>query len=422
MIDLGSNRFSGASRSKTRVTGVLLLVFVFGVLQADLKVAISSYVHWLLAIPLLLSILLVNLRMKWRVNVPFHFILLVLPTTMIFNFLVTNGRWYDVGQSAKVLVIFLSALIIYNLVGSSDFLRTALIASTIVNALLLIFAVLFALPTAEVMTSDGRWGNVLNYPGSLAKVGILTLGYSLYGLIAIQRDRLKYVCLTLLSAFIIFMDGSRTAFLGSLISLCFIGLIILIEYVRKSSFASLGRLIRIGLMLAVLTALFYSFGGGIAERTIDFLKNVFSNDASDGLQRSDSTRYVMLQAVFYAIAQHPIFGTGMGSTVAGVVGAEGMTIHLSYLQLWADAGLFPFLSFVAICLFGISIAVTAIYRAMSIENDRERAFIYGMAAVIVYFIFNGFFHPFSTEWSEWIIFIAPMCVLLNFIQGERVSR
>lgn len=401
------------SIDKFSLSGYVLFLAIFLFLQADLKVSISSYIHWFVAFITIAVLVILGTKITWKMNVPFQILLTLVPFGMLLNFLLARGSWYDVGQAVKILLIFSSVIVFYNFFNKYVFIKNALVVSLFVNVMFLLLAIIFNLPTAKIMTGDGRWGTIFNFPGSLAKVGILTLIYGLYGLLASKNGRLYYLLVFSCSLSIIILDGSRTALLGSALCIILMLAILIIEYYGKQKYKSLKRTSVFLIMVLLSGAIFYNTGDRSSERTIQFVSNIFSGDTQNGLKESDATRYSMLKTGMQAIAEHPYIGTGMGTTVAQISSGDLITVHLSYLQLWGDAGILAFVFYVVLCLYGLYVAFLGVHNGKRIIDPDKRGFMYSMSIAIIYYIFSGFFHPFSTEWSEWIIFIMAVGVIIR---------
>lgn len=401
------------SIDKFSLSGNILFLAIFLFLQADLKVSINPYIHWFVAFITIAVLVLLGTKSIWKMNVPFQVLLTLVPFGMLLNFFLIRGSWYDIGQAVKILLIFSSVIVFYNFFNRYIYIKNALVVSLFVNVMFLLLAIILNFPTAKIMTGDGRWGTIFNFPGSLAKVGMLTLIYGLYGLIASKNRRLYYLLVLSCSLITIIMDGSRTALLGSALCVVLMFAILIMEYYGKQKHKSLKRTSLFLATIFLSGVIFYNIGGSVSERTIQFVSNIFSGDTQNGLKESDATRYSMLKTGMQAIAEHPYIGTGMGTTVAQISSGDLITVHLSYLQLWGDAGIIAFAFYVILCLYGLYTAFLGVYNGKKIIELDKRAFIYSMSVAVAYYIFNGFFHPFSTEWSEWIIFIMAVGVIIR---------
>ena len=88
----------------------------------------------------------------------------------------------------------------------------ALETATWLNAICLGSLLLYPGPLASLM-APGRWGTVLNAPGSLWRLGAATLVYGAYRIVAASQFPLRGFALCAASILLIYADGSRTAML-----------------------------------------------------------------------------------------------------------------------------------------------------------------------------------------------------------------
>lgn len=269
-----------------------------------------------------------------------------------------------------------------------------------INFALMLTGILLGGPAAS-LKSPGRWGTVLNYPGALWRLGITCWMFALY--LCIRRFSIWSFSLLLVSTSLVYLDGARTALL-------------LLAVGGGYVIASLGlrgrrpvKIILIGLSVVVLfvtisEGMFSQQDGAIAR----MVKTVSSVAASggDGFGAADIARFTMLQDVITAIHNHPVLGTGIGSTTTNTM-AGPMVIHISYLQIWADCGVAGFIGYVWLVWGWLPFLPEAINRIRHLADARERAIYYNALFLLVVFGLTGLFHPLSTEWAQWIPFIVP---------------
>lgn len=144
---------------------------------------------------------------------------------------------------------------------------------------------------------------------------------------------------------------------------------------------------------------------------------IFTGEAHnrDGLKAFDTTRYDMLQRALDLIHEHPILGNGCQSAAitTELEGSERMVVHNAYLQLWADYGLLGLATFLVIVLGWITEAPARLRRIVAVRDLPQRARYYNALFILLWFGTSLMFHPFSSEWSEWILFLVPTCLLAN---------
>jgi O-antigen ligase len=257
--------------------------------------------------------------------------------------------------------------------------------------------------------APGRFGTILNTPGSLWRVGVLALAGSVLRFSS-GRAKPRDLPLLLGSLVLLLLDGSRTAF----VILFSGGVALVIALVRRSvSRAGGGRPLAIVVgvaclapMLLVLSAgsgLFFESGEvGLVRRGLTVVQAIVTRN-SDDIDRLDSVRSQMNRDVIAAIADHPVLGNGMGTTRSGATSGL-VVIHNAYLQMWADVGLLGFLSFSALTLGSIPI-LCARYRLRAGADPERRVLFYNGMFLLACWGGAALLHPISTELSEWIMFI-----------------
>lgn len=391
------------------ISGIVTLavsLWLFLLLQADLKITVSPYVHWMATGLLLPVYLLTGLKLKRRVNLLALILLMGVPVGMFVNFVILPGILYDVLLSFKVLLIFAGFIVLYACADQPRLFIRSYVASLAVNLLLLGMGVAGFTLAAGLMTADGRWGTFLNYPGSLTKVGIVVIVYSLYGLLRVQGRRWWHAIVGVGALVVIVSDGSRTAALAVPFAIVFVGGILLNEAGLLRSRRA--RKAFVGLSLTVIAAIVAFVASGRVEgaRVYQSILAVLQGGLSErGLGSADASRFQMLLDGWTAVQRHPFIGSGMGTTTSPTpIGP--MTVHNTYLQLWGDAGLLAFVALVSLFLTGMIVAAIVTFQVAGRMRLNERPFVYSQAFVLFYFPFNALFHPFSTEWSEWVIFLS----------------
>ena len=88
--------------------------------------------------------------------------------------------------------------------------------------------------------------------------------------------------------------------------------------------------------------------------------------------------------------------------------AGPMSVHMTYLQIWADLGIFGLLAYLWVTCGWAPQLRRAFLAVRSIGSAEERAIYYNAVFILMFFVFSGFFHPVSTEWSEWIAFAIAL--------------
>jgi hypothetical protein len=433
---------------------VLVWVWTVAVLSADLKVSIYPHIHWLATVMLLVPVFLVMRRRDpgiTNIKAPIVPSVLLVIAVIISSFNSLHF-FYGLVQSGKLIAILIwaySFFIIWPKYAHIAF--KGFIAAAYLNAVLLIFGI-FLLPSAAHQMAIGRWGTILNYPGSLDKVGLLIFTYAAYMVIAAKPFSFKHDLLLCFSSLIIYFDGSRT---GSLALLGGILFTLFICFLKCKTWDVLKHTLQRVAYLFISLAVFWAiilFSIQIINHTNTSLTQIPGQEqksptsveekfiqppqgfdrinetvadttneevgttneevgtTKDGifqkLAARDPARFKMLQDGLAAVMAHPVFGTGIGSTKSET-NVGPMVIHNTYLQVWADLGLLGLIAFIILVLGWIPFLPEAYRRIQELPNPENRAVYYTAIFMLCYFAYNGLFHPLSTEWSEWVTFIIP---------------
>jgi O-antigen ligase len=120
--------------------------------------------------------------------------------------------------------------------------------------------------------------------------------------------------------------------------------------------------------------------------------------------------------VTQAIRNHPFFGSGVGSTVSiGLAGPQD--IHMTYLQIWANQGIWGILSYMWLTLGWLLWIPDVVRRIRQVGDDRARALYYNAVVRLFVFCIGACTFPFAYEWSDWIPFIVPYALLWYLLQS-----
>jgi O-antigen ligase len=327
----------------------------------------------------------------------------------------TANAVYSLAEAAKLAVILLGATAIF--VGRARLAHHAFrgfIIAVAINFILLIGGYL-GFGTAEEMAAN-RWGTFLSWPGSLSRVAGSVWVYAAY--LVVKRRSPAALALLAASTFLVYVDGSRTVLLLLLLGALFVVVALAVEA---------GQLRR-GLLRAALVAaigcgavfLVINYSGVLSgDTTVEdqgaigrfrLLINTFEATGVENLGSADVVRYQMLQDVLDAIRAHPIFGTGIETTVTETkIGPMGT--HMTYLQVWADLGLLGFLSYIWLVWGWLPWVPRVLRRVRGLPDPVERAVYYNALYVLLFYAVAGFFNPLSTEWSEWVLFIVAYALV-----------
>jgi hypothetical protein len=245
---------------------------------------------------------------------------------------------------------------------------------------------------------------LLNLPGSLSRVGLLSFVFSLY-LIA-RRTRLAWALpVFVASAGLVLLDGSRTSTALALLGIVYVVVALMLEDGWRSSL-SVGLA---GLCLALLgLGAAYLMDEDILLSALVRLSSL--GDEGVSLAAIDPDRYYMNQVSWQQIGASWFVGSGLHSILVPVNGVL-TTIHNTYLQLWAEVGLVALLGFVVVAFAWLPSLPTTLRVVLHIRSIPDRAIAHNALFFAFCFPIASMFHPVSTEWSEWLPLLVAYTVL-----------
>jgi O-antigen ligase len=129
----------------------------------------------------------------------------------------------------------------------------------------------------------------------------------------------------------------------------------------------------------------------------------------------------MLQTAINAIDDHPLLGTGINTTTTDT-SIGPMVVHNTYLQVWADLGMIGLLSYLWIVSGWIFWFPRVLSKIRTLTNIKEQALYYNAIFILCFFAISGLFHPLSTEWSEWIVYIVPYALFWEILRSKQNVR
>ena len=411
--------------SAGRLATIVVYLWVLLLTSSDIKNITALYVHWWALVPLLVCLFPTLLRAKWRID------LSILFSGLFFTAAVMIAGWedpkYAAEQAGKLAVICIGSFLLFQqFPGLARTGFTAIRHSVYLNTALLASMAIFPGFAAWQM-APGRWGTVLNTPGSLWRVGIITLVYGAY-LVYVERPfSFRGFLLFGCSCFLIYADGSRTAMFLIPLSVVYLALVLLRETRNHMDTLRLAALVILGVFAAGLMLDARSRMFGTYSDTADALTRItqfsdeFSSEGAYGLAYSDPVRYEMVRLTLEQIKSQPFFGKGIGSTRINTP-AGPMVVHMSYLQLWADLGIFGLLSFLWVTCGWTPRLRRAFNAVRNYSSPRERALYYNAVFVLIFFVFSGCFHPVSTEWPEWIAFAVALGFFTELVAPKQSGQ
>lgn len=393
---------------------VKIIFFLWGIItiSADLKVVIYPYIHWIAFFIMIFPIIVYKLLTKKIVlNIPYYCIACFFLITIICNGWVSSNP-ETMFQYFKLFFIFLTTLFFLSEYRYSLYVWKGFVFAVILNFVLLLLGVYFNFNTAYLLTGEGRWGTLLNYPGSLVKVGLVSLLFFSFTAILLKGwNKIIAITFIIMSIFIIIYDGSRTGLLLCAVLFLILSISLLFEkkyigYFQVKLFFTL-NIILLGTIILIPKILLFS-----TSRLGQLFTNLNAKGFIDGLRSSDPTRFEMLIAAMENIEKHPIIGNGFFDTTY-LVDGKPMVVHNTYLQIWGDFGILSIISYIALTFFWLFLIPKRTRFVVKQENIKYKALYYNSIFLLIYFNINGLFHPISTEFSEWVLFIIPFSIVYN---------
>ena len=360
--------------------GALVWCWSMTVIAADIKLSNEIYVHWVATALLFAFGFPVLLYAKCSLRSPLYFASAGMVIATLAATLNSPDLVYGLEQALKLGVILIGGLLLF----SSDpyyahVAFRAFIASVYLNSALVLLG-FFGWDKAASQMSPGRWGTVLNFPGSLWRCGILVLGYAMMESIESRGRRGRSVLLLGLSLGLIMADGSRTGLLLVPFALVYCGYVLLC----RRSITAVPKAIVTLLVVATAGGAWMLLGGDIATREeygesgFTRIERLFTNYSRGGLsggRDSDEARVAMLMDSLDAIALHPLLGGGIGTTRSETEGGP-IVVHMSYLQIWSDLGILGFVSYLGLSCGWLLLARRALKRIRELGSSTDRALYY----------------------------------------------
>lgn len=316
---------------------------------------------------------------------------------------------YDLAQGAKLAVVVgVGASLLVSQPRYSRVAFGALVAALSLNCVLLLCGLLGATSVAWEM-APGRWGTMLNPPGTLGRLGVAAWLYS--GYVAVIARRWWGWGLLIMCWGLVFMDASRAQFmLAAGIGVLLVGL----AWVESGG----GRVRRVALAAVVLTATTISFL--IGERP-EIAAAMRSGTPDLSSLTFDLGRGEALLAGLQAIRAHPFLGTGIGTTRVQTLTGP-VVVHNAFLQVWADIGILGFMAYTWLMLSWLFWSARAWVGVRLRASASDRALGYSSWAMLVAAAVGSLFVPLSTEWAEWILFLFPLGLFWEAVRFGTMQR
>jgi O-antigen ligase len=388
-------------------------------LATDIKGTVP-YIHWIAAFVALLLITPYLLRTRSRVRFPSHTAIWLLVAAACIPVFYGAPALYSLAEAAKLAIILAGGLLLFATHGRlAHYGFKAFIFVVLLNVVFL-FGGFLGLPSAVPMAAAGRWGTVLSFPGELWRVGITVWVFAAYRLA--KRRSVVSLLLFFASNLLVYADGARTG----LLLVAAGGLYLVFVFIREwegSMKALAFTLITVVALGIGIAALVFHSADSVPEGAVTRLTQfggALDGAGVQGLEVADAQRFLMLQTVLTAIQKHPVFGTGiLTTTVPSIVGPQ--PIHMTYLEVWADMGLLGLAAYVCVVWGWVVWLPRAFRHTRALSDPTQRALYYNAIFLLIVYGLTGFFHPLSTEWSEWIVFIIPYALVWE-VSRFRIAR
>ena len=369
--------------------------------------------------------------------------LLVLIYGFVYSDLISGSVYLVKFISLSVLFLFFFCLRL-----PSDCFFKVLWFVLLSNLLVLAFAIAtksFEVAGSPFLFQAGsgrRIYTVLNVAGMLWKTGFMVLPGLVY--LYLRSSQIRWLFMSMAAAAIIGLDGSRTGtifvFLFLLVFLPFywrhrqwqfstllrasvLGLVVIggLMFVRPIVDIYLSEEPAIASLDRIYERSFERFAGlidvaeeqGSSLNTTDQVKRGVEQSEITPITGNDKVRMAMITSGFEQVRRSPLFGSGIGATSV-MTTAGPMVVHMTYLQVWGDYGLFGALLFTTLMSFPIwVIGRRASFMRLHNLSLTEGAGLVCAVVIVVSYPLYGLLHPLSNEFSEWAPYLLAFGVILN---------
>lgn len=401
---------------------LIVSLFIILALAADLKVTVFPYIHWILWLLLIFPLIIKGFLKKSVVVSPMFSIASILILIGMISSFFRGADFNNLIQIVKIILILLTIyyFIYYSNIGWEE-INISVNIILILNFLALILGIMGIGSIASLMTSDGRWGTFMAYPGSLVKIGTLGLYLNFLSFMLLKNINIKIISLILsfISLFVIYMDGSRT---GMLVIVLTIFIIYLLFFLMNHQNKIKVTILTVVGLMALLVVILFNIPMLLQSRIGMSILNLLNTDSlSNGLALVDSARFMMLETAIDKIIRNPFIGGGAFTTVGIYEDGTSMVVHNTYLQFWGDFGLVGIIGLLFLYFSWLILIPEILYKIQVNRNSKENVLVAFSILVLCYFNLNGLFHPYSSEFSEWIIFMIPLTICYNFYKKDYIK-
>jgi O-antigen ligase len=391
---------------------ILLFVWAFVAMSTNLKVEFVPSIDWIL-MGLLLPCLCQHCLPRLS---PLQLVLLAV---ILLAGIASDKSFVSFVWAAKLGTIFLCTYCLVHLPWPPTAAFAGFIASLVANTLLIIAGSLGFGGVFEQVGAFGRSATILNYPGSLWRVGLICLFY--FAFLGCRSASYRLISFIGVSAciLVVMVDGSRT---GMLV-LCAAPIILAYMFMKERFVIVFVATLMVMLAIpAVLDRIQSADDGPLARMSAIFES---SGSFQDRLMDWSPDRYEMIQRSIEMICERPLLGNGIQAAAVEYRSESGEVVdvvaHNGYLQIWADAGLIGFICYVGI-LWDWLRYLPGIRTSLRKSDIHRQALAYNAVFLLTVFDFTLFAHPVSVEWSEWVAYSVPYALLAQAVRQNRSAR
>lgn len=319
---------------------------------------------------------------------------------------VANQNAYTLYQGVKIFFIALAFFCVFvnarDLVGA-DVYKISLIS--IMVGLFLFLISKYSLRELYVELGDGRQGSQFAYPGVLWKTPAFFIGFVIAGLVFGAGSRILSLVALIGGLFLLKADSSRTGFL--ILAMVVLLFVLLCAYLKPKTALVCSLVMCLGGI-----GLLMLYSGGYV-----FISHAEEPLVLNRLAAGDPTRTQMLaDGVMHAQQCFPL-GCGFG-TATSLVDGENMVVHNAYLSSLGDLGILGFIGMVVLMFSPIMFFLGRLIslKSLSIKSPENLAYSIAAFGGVLGYALIMMLHPFSTELSEWGIWILMVSMLSAFSQ------
>ncbi len=383
-------------KSNSIISLVLMLLLFTLIFNADIRTVIGATLYWILILTVS-GLVFITSKPSPKISKDLMLLSSGMLSMSFFGLLSSsiNLDYEGAYQITKITVAFTLIFILIIATSRCDLtdLANVLIATLIVMNCSYLFS--YVSPAWLVTLGDGRIGTQISFPGVMWKAGAFIVPVICAIFFLGKISKVKVYLSIALSINIVLIDGSRTGFLYLLIQA---PIWLKIFYYSNSSLSV--KYIKNIFVSTIFVMLSYFIFMNVSYEDLVVLQR---------LMDSDSSRLEMLATSVDIINQCAIFGCGFGSSAIDA-GSYRMVIHNAYLSTFGDFGVFSFISIIIVLTAPIFFALQLVFKCKG-KNER-------FAAISVTLAVTGFpilmlFHPLSSEFSEWGIYLMPLIALFS---------